>query len=422
MAFPQNAYPNFTNFPYPSFPQEVTPPDSDSDAGEMICVTYSRSWTAVLLSACSQLTQLSSWIGTDDEKKLAVQRATNLQWQLQNDIGCDMGCCYDTVARRITSSGDMQISVNGGDWVSDPNDPRATAPTYPPITFDENHTKCDAASNAAEHINDVIAETSSQLGGTGSIIEIAAAICVALFALFLAPETIPALAPVILPLVGGLIFLGQAAWDAYFSSDVHDKILCALFCNIGDDGTFTADQYTALISDLTSKLPASPARDLFVDLVARIGLVGINDYAAIGTSADADCSSCDCGCGDLHYFIVAGTLVSQTVNEDGDCVLVIDSAFTGTHDDMQVNWNFSSSPVLGHVAQVLHPVVCTLPIGGGGDCVFPYYWSPTTNVLTVSSTSGEDCGTAMLFESNLTGGGHSFRTTLIVSTTEPGCP
>src|ERR1044071_4183465 len=142
--FPQNQYPNFTNFPYPSFPQEVVPPDSDPDAGDMICVTYSRSWTAVLMSACNQLIQLSSWKGTPDEKKLAAQRATNLQWMLQNDIGCDMGCCYDVVSHRITSDGGMEISINGGEWIPDPEDPRITAPTYPPITMDEAHTKWDA--------------------------------------------------------------------------------------------------------------------------------------------------------------------------------------------------------------------------------------------------------------------------------------
>lgn len=294
MGVPQNTYPNFTNFPFPSFPQEVVPPDSDPDAGDMICVTYSRSWTAVLMSACSQLTQLSSWKGTDSEKTLAVQRATNLQAQLQHDIGCDMDCCYDTVERRITSDGKMQISINGGDWQQDPSDPRVSAPLYPPPVFDDHHTKCDAATNVAEHLNDVITETSDQLGGAGSLIEIAAAIAAVIFALFLAPESIPALVPLILPLISAVLFLGQAAFDAYFDSTVHDKILCAIYCTIGDDGTFTDDQYAALISKLTADLPASPAKDYFIQIVGRIGLVGMNDYAAVGTSADADCSECAC--------------------------------------------------------------------------------------------------------------------------------
>jgi len=293
-VFPQNQYPNFTNFAYPSFPQEVTPPDSDADAGDMICVTYSRSWTAVLMSACNQLIQLSSWKGTDDEKKLAASRAVNLQWMLQHDIGCDMGCCYDVVEHRITSTGAIEIRVNGGDWIPDPTDPRITAPTMPPITMDETHTKCDAATNAATHIDDIISETSSQLGGAGSIIEIAIAIVAAIFALFIAPEALPALVPVILPLIAGLIFLGQAAWDAYFSSDVHSKILCALYCTIGDDGTFTDAQYAAFLSKLGTDLPASPAKDMFISLVSRIGTVGLNNYAAIGTSASANCEACNC--------------------------------------------------------------------------------------------------------------------------------
>jgi len=417
MAFPQNDYPNFTNFPFPSFPQEIEPPDSDTDAGDMICVTYSRSWTAVLMSACSQLIQLSSWKGTDDEKKLAASRAVNLQWQLQHDIGCDMGCCYDVVLHRITPDGNMEISINGGDWIPDPNDPRTTATQYPPIVFDENHTKCDAASNVNEHLNDLISGVSEQLGGAGSLLEIAAAIAAIIFALFIAPETIPALVPLILPLVSGLLFLGQAAWDAYFDSDTHDKILCAIFCSIGEDGTFTAGQYAAMLTALGTSLTAGVAKDYFIDLVGRIGLVGINDYAAVGTSADADCTDCDCGCGDLHFHIAAGTLVSQTVNEDGNCVLVIDSAFTGAHDDLQIYWNSSGScdGSLG-LASVIDP-----PTVVSGDSDFAAYRYRAADCVLIVSFTGSECGAGMLWESNGTGGGHGFRLSMVVRA-ETSCP
>lgn len=83
MAFPQNAYPNQTNFPVVSFPEEVTPPSVDPDEGDTILVAYNPAWSKVLAAACDQLLQYPSWIGEHDDKILAVDRATNLKIQLQ---------------------------------------------------------------------------------------------------------------------------------------------------------------------------------------------------------------------------------------------------------------------------------------------------------------------------------------------------
>ncbi len=367
----------------------------------MICVTYSRSWTAVLLSAVNQLIQLSTWAGTDEEKKLAASRAVNLQWQLQNDIGCDMGCCYDTIARRITPDGGIEISINGGDWIPDPSDPRIAAPTYPPITMDETHTKCDAATNASVHIQNIISETSSQLGGTGSILEIAAAIVAAIFALFIAPETLPALAPVILPLIAGLLFVGQAAWDAYFDDTADSIILCALYCNVSDDGTYTQAGYDNFVAQLGADLPASPAKDYFIQLVQRIGLVGMNDYAAIGTSASADCSSCMCACGDLEFFIHFGTLVSQTVDEDGNCVLVVDAVKPSIHYAVEIYWNGTDAPVIGQNGVVKG---YTYNIGDPLD-QSTYAYLYFNNALVPNIAPPEFCCTGYLWQSGERGGG-----------------
>lgn len=308
MALPQNAYPGFDNFQEASFQQEVTPPDVDPDV-DMMCVRYNPAWAQVLMSACGQLTQVSAWAGTADEKNLAVSRATTLKEQLQKFEDCDMGCCGDPfgipVLHRVDENGNLQISRDGGDtWVNDATDPRLTGTQYPPPVIDETHTKCDAATNANAHINDLITGTSTQLGGTGAVIEIAASIALLMFGIFIAPESLPALIPVILPICSALVFLGQAAWDAYFTSDVHTKILCALYCSVGENGRFTDAQYSELISRLTSDLPASGAKDLFIELVSRLGLIAINNYAAVGTSEGADCSSCDCGGCNVHNWVL----------------------------------------------------------------------------------------------------------------------
>jgi hypothetical protein len=91
--FPGNFYPNGFNYPEVSFPQELTPPDVDPDDPdlEMILVEYNPAWTEVLMAAVDQLLQYSSWAGDHDAKILAVNRASNLKWLLQEPVEIDEG-------------------------------------------------------------------------------------------------------------------------------------------------------------------------------------------------------------------------------------------------------------------------------------------------------------------------------------------
>jgi len=86
MGFPQNAYPNPINFSEASFLQEVMPPDVDPDEGVTNLYAYNPAWSKVLAAACDQMLQFPSWIGTHDEKILAVDRALSLKIQLQTPV------------------------------------------------------------------------------------------------------------------------------------------------------------------------------------------------------------------------------------------------------------------------------------------------------------------------------------------------
>lgn len=86
MGYPQNAYPNPENFSEVSFPQELTPPTIDPDEGETLLYAYNPAWSKVLAAACDQMLQFPSWIGTHDEKILAVNRALSLKILLQTPV------------------------------------------------------------------------------------------------------------------------------------------------------------------------------------------------------------------------------------------------------------------------------------------------------------------------------------------------
>lgn len=311
-----------------------TPPDET--VCRLMVIPKDSHWLALVDGAFTELVKKYNWelFGTYTPEETSQKFLQIYSDFIMSECADMSGCCYDVVMHRVTEDGDLEISINGGDWIPDPNDPRITAVAYPPLVFDEHHTKCDAAENVAGHLNEVIDQTSDQLGGTGSLLEIASVIALAVFALFLAPESIPALVPLVLPLISAILFLGQAAFDAYFDTTVHDLILCSIFCSIGDDGTFTDTQYADLLGRLVADLPASPAKDYFVQIVGRIGLVGINDYAAIGTSADADCSDCEpCATceaiSDFHLSSYGGTTFGLDLEYGADFLEITPELYAG---------------------------------------------------------------------------------------------
>lgn len=86
MSYVQNQYPNSTNFAELSFPEELIAPVIDPDDPDTNLYAYNPEWTKVLMAACDQLTQFTTWQGTHTEKILAVNRAIILKMLLQTPV------------------------------------------------------------------------------------------------------------------------------------------------------------------------------------------------------------------------------------------------------------------------------------------------------------------------------------------------
>ena len=132
--FQPNSWPNDTNFPVVSFPQELIPPDIDPDETPNILVEYNPAWTPVLMAAVDQLLQYSTWAGDHDDKILAVNRANNLKWQLQDpvDVGEEE---FPTPYWDSETDVDDEMPAEDQEWygmVTNPSDPADE------LTFVEN--------------------------------------------------------------------------------------------------------------------------------------------------------------------------------------------------------------------------------------------------------------------------------------------
>ena len=132
--FQPNSWPNDTNFPVVSFPQELIPPYIDPDETPNILVEYNPGWTPVLMAAVDQLLQYSTWAGDHDDKILAVNRANNLKWQLQDpvDVGEEE---FPTPYWDSETDVDDEMPAEDQEWygmVTNPSDPADE------LTFVEN--------------------------------------------------------------------------------------------------------------------------------------------------------------------------------------------------------------------------------------------------------------------------------------------
>jgi len=276
-------------------------PDAPPD--ETICyrleIPADYNWIALVRGALSELVKAYNFeqFGSYTPEQTAL-RFLDMYDEFVFQGCSNMGCCYDLVLNRLTEEGALEISTDGGEtWVQNPNDPRVTGVALPPPVMDATHTKCDAATNGGQHFSDFIAAYSESLGAAASVAALALEIAALIAAMLFAPESIPLLLPLLIAAVAAAFDLGQVAWDAYFTSDVHDDILCALACNIGDDGQFTPAQFEGFLADLNSWLPEGVAKGVFISHVRAIGVIGVNNLCSYGSSAEADCSSCACdGC------------------------------------------------------------------------------------------------------------------------------
>lgn len=289
----------------------IPPNPEHPDDPPFVCVKVNKSWIPYLIGALRPLKYPEYWAGTLEQNRQARWDTNNLIYMLMTSVECGDDpmvidyCCEDRPKSQrynpITLQ--LEISFDGGEtWLEDPGSVDSVLIEQPPpVTAGVSGTKCDAATNGKEHIEDYIAACSNQLAEASSILDFAIAVAEAIIALILFLFSGPALAALITTLVGaiyaaarGAFSLGQTAFDAYWTSDERDKILCALYCNISDDGSFDSVGYDKFLSDWKAEATPSLAFNMVFTTIKAIGLKGLNNLCSYGLAADEDCSDCEC--------------------------------------------------------------------------------------------------------------------------------
>jgi len=299
--------------PFPIIPHR---PDDDPK----ICIEINRSWLPALLGMVQPFRYPEYWLGTLDENKQARADVLKLLDILSEAEKCDMtnNCCVDVtvILHRIDPiTFQLQISIDGGEtWTPDPASPENSVIALPPpVTSGVSANKCDAATNGLEKIRDAVEEMSNNLdlGLTFAefILLVIGFILTAAFAAATGGAGTPAflaMLAIISSACTGVYAAGKTAFDNFWDSTAYDQVLCALYCNIGDDGAFTESQFAAFIAQWNSQVGRSIFSLAIRDQLIGIGRRGLNNFCASGSAAEADCAGCDCECS-YSFSVVTGS-------------------------------------------------------------------------------------------------------------------
>lgn len=285
------------NFPIPAV---INPPKTCLQ----IEIPDHPDWKAVVSGLLFELTYWFNWERTGDT---SGAQCAAVWKEVYNSIDwSNMSCCCDEPARiyRVNpTTGNVQQSTDGGTSWSDAAGGlrNVIVQPVPPVTSGVAATKCDAATNVSGQVQVWIDQVSNDFTTAVSLLEFSVAVLEAILiavVTILSAGTLTAVEALVLPTIAAALYAawgaGKAVFDAYWTTDIKDQILCAAYCNIGDDGSFSESQFSAFWNKVNADLPASPAKMLFMGFLSSVGAPGLNAMAATGASADADCSDCLC--------------------------------------------------------------------------------------------------------------------------------
>lgn len=285
------------NFPIPAV---INPPKTCLQ----IEIPDHPDWKAVISGLLFEMSYWFNWERTGDT---SGAQCAAVWKEVYNSIDwSDMSCCCEEPAKILRvnpETGRVEQSTDGGSSWQPAADglPSVIVQPVPPVTSGVAATKCDAATNLAGQVDIWIAQVSNDFDTATSLLEFATAVLLAILAAvltILSAGTLTAVEALVIPTISAALIAawgaGKAVFDAYWVTDVTDAILCAAYCNIGDDGSFTDAQFSAFWQQCNEDLPASPAKMLFMGFLSSVGSSGLNAMAASGIAADSDCADCDC--------------------------------------------------------------------------------------------------------------------------------
>jgi len=314
---------------YSPRPEPLAIPEPRWNDEPLRCLQVNDEWAAHILGVLLAMDEQDTWLGTEDQVNDAREQVNEIMLALMED--CDMGCC-PTPLIQIQADGSVCVSYDGGvtyNPATPAEDPRQGAPQLPPLSGDDGDEKrCSAANNVLGQFKDGILTFEGYFDTSATLIAFVTAVAGFIAALIFAPLAVPILVSILIALLTTIWNAGKTAYSAAFDDEVYGALLCILYCNCESDGTFTADDFAAIRSAISSSFDPIP-RDAFTALLSGVDLRGLNNLATIPTGSSASCDSCtDCpDCEVTAFWAASGGDISHVDGCTWEMTSVADAGF-----------------------------------------------------------------------------------------------
>lgn len=290
--------------PYDPRHTPLPPPDVDICAGPVHTICVNAAWWSHISGMIARLTYRDAWAGTDAEISDAIESITKILNVGRPTMGC--GCGSSGLPTRYTADGTFQVSYDGGvTWVDAPDeDPRNNVTLLPPLTVGEGEDgKCKAANSGVAWFKQEQRDNYALLQANAGLAEI-----ISILVAFIVALGIVATGGAIGVLVGAIAAFVYSVtateFNEAFTTAVWDRFLCSLYCNMGDDLSFTEAQYQAVKSDMLTESNFI-VRTWFDKFIYVIGAKGLTNAVRIGALGTLDCDGCGCGPEPTVWFVNA---------------------------------------------------------------------------------------------------------------------
>lgn len=328
----------------------LIPDEIDPEENICVCVPVPKDWGHIR-AFLGQMTELSKWLtwekdGTDSAKRAAARWfeitecvAEEIDCIMTNGCGC--GGSQVTNSRINPDTGVYEVSTDGGiTWTPDPaNDPRASGVVFPGLPGSDGDTKrCSAANSAVGFFEDMQQQEYDSLVANKTLAEIFALLVGILTTLGIVTFGVAAAVGAIIAFVVGLFArMIPEDFNSQFTNDTWSNLLCILYCEMADDGSFTQAQWQTVKSRVASEI-SGYAGNWLTEHINLLGEVGLTNAARSNYPGARECD--DCACTDCQF----------TITFDG------------------VNWQEYTVDYGTVASEHLWVVAHTFPLGEGHGC------------------------------------------------------
>jgi len=271
-----------------------------------VCVPIPKDWGHIR-AFLGQLTELSKWQAWEKDgttnASLAARRWFDITECVAKEIDCimanDCGCGQQnpTNTRINPDTGAYEVSYDGGEtWEPAPqDDPRSSGLIFPDLPGSDGTTKkCAAANSVIGFLETTQQAELGQLEANASIADMIAALIAVAAGVGLVFGVLPgAVLGFFAFVVNQFGHLIAADFESQFTSGTWDDLLCILYCEMSDDGSFTEAQWQTVKTKCENDI-GGYAGIWLKDHINLFGVVGLTNAARASYPGTRDCDACAC--------------------------------------------------------------------------------------------------------------------------------